>query len=172
MHSKLWSTPQVLELGRIGIHRDDAAGLGLARTLDHRQADAAAAEHRHAVAFLHLGGVVHRADAGGDAAAEQADVFRVRVRIDLRQRHFGHYGVLAEGRAAHVVVQRLAVVAEAAGAVGHHALALGGAHLLAEVGLAGQAELALAALGRVERDDVVARLERPRPGTGLRGRRR
>ncbi|KAG1535609.1 hypothetical protein G6F50_015263 [Rhizopus delemar] len=35
-----------LELGRIGIHRDDAAGLGLARTLDHRQAAAADAAPR------------------------------------------------------------------------------------------------------------------------------
>ncbi|KAG0733056.1 hypothetical protein G6F23_013714 [Rhizopus arrhizus] len=135
-------------------------------------ADAAEAEHRHAVAFLHLGGVVHRADAGGDAAAEQADVFRVRVRIDLRQRHFGHYGVLAEGRAAHVVVQRLAVVAEAAGAVGHHALALGGAHGHAQVGLAALAEQALATLGGVQRNHVVARLDAAPPGTGLPDRRR
>ncbi|KAG0776271.1 hypothetical protein G6F22_012693 [Rhizopus arrhizus] len=74
-------------------------------------------------------------------------------------RHFGHYGVLAEGRAAHVVVQRLAVVAEAAGAVGHHALALGGAHGHAQVGLAALAEQALATLGGVQRNHVVARLD-------------
>src|SRR5690606_14805106 len=63
-----------LELGRVGVDGDDAAGPGLAGTLDHCQADAAQAEHGHAVAGLHLGGVVHRADAGGHAAAEQAHV--------------------------------------------------------------------------------------------------
>ena len=52
--------------------------------------------------------------------------------------------------------QRLAVDREAARAVGHQALALRRADLLAEVGLSRQAELALPALGRVERDHVVA----------------
>src|SRR3546814_11859549 len=107
--------------------------------------DLAEAEHRDAVAGLHLRGVVDRADAGGDAAAEQADLVRRRLRVDLRQRDLGHHRVLAEGRAAHVVVQRLAFVREATAAVGHHALALGRAHRDAEVGLAGPAELALAA---------------------------
>src|SRR3546814_16464746 len=57
---------------------------------------------------------------------------------------------------SHVVVQRLAFVREATAAVGHHALALGRAHRDAEVGLAGPAELALAAFGGVQRDHVVA----------------
>jgi len=57
-------------------------------------------------------------------------------------------------------MDRLAVVREAAGAVGHHALALGGAHGGAQVGLATLAEQALPALGGVQRDDVVARLHR------------
>jgi hypothetical protein len=34
---------------------------------------------------FHLGGVEHRADAGGDAAAEQADLFQRGVRVDLGQ---------------------------------------------------------------------------------------
>src|SRR5690606_31650668 len=101
----------------------------------------------------------HRADAGGDATAEQAGVLRVRLRVDLGQRDLGHDRVLAEGRAAHVVVHRLAVVAEAGGAVGHHALALGGAHRHAQVGLARLAEQALAAFGGVQRDHVVAGLD-------------
>src|SRR3546814_11198951 len=48
-------------------------------------------------------------------------------------------------------------VREATAAVGHHALALGGAHRHAQVGLAGLAEFALAAFGGVQRDHVVAR---------------
>src|SRR3546814_12511091 len=56
-----------------------------------------------------------------------------------------------------LVAQRLAFVREATAAVGHHALALGGAHRHAQVGLAGLAEFALAAFGGVQRDHVVAR---------------
>src|SRR3954451_22279356 len=50
----------------------------------------------------------------------------------------------------------LALVAEAAGAVGHQPLALRGADRGAEVGLAGEARLTLTALGRVQRDHVIA----------------
>jgi hypothetical protein len=57
------------------------------------------------------------------------------------------------------VVDGLAVLGEAGGAVRHQALALGGADLLAQVGLAGFAELALAAFRGVERDHVVAHLD-------------
>ena len=107
-----------------------------------------------------LGGVVDRAQAGGHAAAQQADLFVRRGRVDLGQRDLVDHGVFAEGRAAHVVVERLAFIAEARAAVGHDALALRGADLLAQVGLAGQAELAFAAFGRVERDDMIAGLQR------------
>ena len=55
---------------------------------------------------------------------------------------------------------RLALVAEARRAVGHHALALGGANGGAKVGLLAEAAFALAAFGRVERDHVVAGLDR------------
>ncbi|MNZ60314.1 hypothetical protein D3C78_783820 [compost metagenome] len=51
--------------------------------------------------------------------------------------------------------QLLAFVGEARGAVRHQALALGGADGLAQVGLAREAELALAAFRGVQRDDVV-----------------
>jgi len=43
---------------------------------------------------------------------------------------------------------------------GDQALALGGADRLAQVGLAGAAELALAALGGIEGNDVIARFDR------------
>ena len=45
------------------------------------------------------------------------------------------------------MIDGLAILGEAGGAVRHQPLALGGADLLAQVGLAGFAELALAALG-------------------------
>src|SRR4051794_1869839 len=55
---------------------------------------------------------------------------------------------------------RLALVAEARGAVGHHTLALRCADRGAQVGLLAQATFALPALRRVERDHMIARLDR------------
>lgn len=55
------------------------------------------------------------------------------------------------------MVERLTIIGEAGGAVGHDALALGGADGGAEIGFSGLAEEAFAAFGGVERDDVVAR---------------
>src|SRR5437660_12932489 len=62
---------------------------------------------------------------------------------------------------------RLALVAEAAGAVGHHAFALGSADRGAKVGLAAEARLTLPAFGRVQRDNMVARLHAGDPRTDL-----
>ena len=103
---------------------------------------------------------MHRADAGGDAAADVADLVERRVLADFRDRDLRQHGEIGEGRAAHVVVQLLAIERKARGAVGHHALALRGADGGAEVGLARQAGRALPAFRRVERDDVVALLHR------------
>src|SRR5690242_18631226 len=49
---------------------------------------------------------------------------------------------------------------EAAGPVGHHALALRAADRGAEIGLLGKAAFALPAFGRVERDHMVADRDR------------
>ncbi len=54
------------------------------------------------------------------------------------------------------MVQRLALASKPRGPVGHHALALRRPDLAAQVGLGAGAELAVAALGYVERDHVVA----------------
>ena len=58
-------------------------------------------------------------------------------------------------------------MAEARGAVGHQALALGGADRGAQIGLLAEAAFALAAFGRVERDHMVARLDRGDARTDL-----
>ena len=50
----------------------------------------------------------------------------------------------------------LALIGEAGGAVWHHALALGCAYALTEIGFRVQAVFAGPALGRVERDNMVA----------------
>src|SRR5690606_1631743 len=113
------------EFVRVGVDGNDAPGFRLHGALYHRETNAAEAEHGDGVAFLHFRGVVHGADAGGDAAAKQADFFMRGFRIDFCQRDFGDDGVFAEGAGAHVVVDGFAVVGKARGAVGHQALALG-----------------------------------------------
>ena len=148
-----------LLLAVVDVDADDPVGPDHLQALDDVEADAAQAEDDAVGAGLDLGGVDHRADAGGDAAADVAGLVERRVGPDLGHRDLGQDRVVGEGRAAHVVVDRLALVAEPAGAVGHHALALGAADRSAEVGLARQAAFALAAFGRVERDHVVARLD-------------
>ena len=89
---------------RVEVDADDLVGAGHARALDHVQADAAEAEHDDVRARLDLRGVDHRADAGGDAAADVADLVERRVLADLRQRDLRQHGVVRERRAAHVVM--------------------------------------------------------------------
>ena len=100
--------------------------------------------------------LIDGADAGGDAAADVADLVEGRVLAHFRDGDLRQHGEVGEGRAAHVVEHRIAVAAEAAGAVRHQALALRRADGGAQVGAARQAGFALPAFRRVERDDVVA----------------
>ncbi len=152
---------------RIDVHADDLVGAGHARALDHVEADAAEPEHDDVRARFHFRGVDHGADAGGDAATDVADFLERRVLADLCERNLRQHGVVREGRAAHVMVHGLAVDREPAGAVRHHALALGRADRGAKIGLARSAGLALAAFRRVERDHVVAFLQRLHAGTDV-----
>jgi hypothetical protein len=57
---------------------------------------------------------------------------------------------------AHEVIDVLSFAFEPRRAIGHHTFALRGANLSAEIGFAAFAELALAALGSVKRNNVVS----------------
>jgi hypothetical protein len=119
--------------GVVEVDADDHVGAGEPQALDHVEADAAEPEHDRLGAGLHLGGVDHRADAGGDAAADVADLVERGVLAHFCDRNLGQHREVREGRAAHVVVQLLALEREARGAVRHQALALRGADRGAEV---------------------------------------
>ena len=80
--------------------------------------------------------------------------------LDLRQRDLRHHRVLGEGRAAHEAADLLAVAGDPRRPVGQVALVLLLADRQAEVGARVEAVDALAALGREEGDDVVARRQR------------
>jgi hypothetical protein len=152
---------------RTEIDADDHVGANEAQALDDVKPDAAEAEDDALRSRLDLGGVDHRADAGGHAAADIADLVERGVLANLRHRDFRQHGEITEGRAAHVVVDLLAVDREARGAVGHHALALGRANGGAQIGLARQARGTRPAFRRVERDDVVVLLDRGHAGPDI-----
>src|SRR3989441_654797 len=141
---------------RIEIHTDDHVCARHPRALHDVEPDAAEAEYHHVRPRLDLGGVDHRADAGGHAAADVAHLVERGVLADLGQRDLGHHGVVGKSRGAHVVEQFFAAEREAAAAIGHHALPLGGTDRLAQIGLAAQAVFALPALRGVEGNDVIA----------------
>jgi hypothetical protein len=96
----------------IDVDADDHVGTGESQALDHVEPDAAEPEHDGLGAFLDLGGVDHRADAGGDAAADVADLVEGRVGADLRDRDFRQHRVVRECRGAHIVEDRLAAERE------------------------------------------------------------
>ena len=144
----------------VGVDADDHVRANQLKPLNHVEADAAEAEDDGIRARLDLGRVDHGADAGRHAAADIADRVEGRVFPDLGKGDLGHDRVIGEGRGAHIVEDLLAAGGEPAGAVGHQTLALRDADFLAEIGLAGGAIFAFAAFRRVERDDVIARLQR------------
>ena len=63
------------------------------RALDDVEPDAAEAEDHDIRARPDLGGIDHRADAGGDAAADVADLVERRVLADLGERDLRQHGV-------------------------------------------------------------------------------
>ncbi len=71
-----------LELLGFEIDGDDLAGTGQMCALHGRDADAAAADHRHGRARFHLGALEDRADAGGDPAADERRPVEGHVRGD------------------------------------------------------------------------------------------
>ena len=152
---------------RIEVDADDAVRADQLRALHDVQADAAQAEHDDVRARLDLRRVDDRADAGRDAAADVADLVERRVLADLRERDLRQHRVIRERRAAHVVMDLVLADREAARAVRHHALALRRADRRAQIGLARQARLALAALRRVQRNDVIADLQRGHAATDV-----
>src|ERR1035437_5207794 len=147
-------------LGIVEVDADDLVGAHHAGALDHVQPDAAEAEHDHVGAGRHLRGIDHGAHARRHAAADVTALVKWRIFADFCDCDFQQHREVRESRAAHVVENRLALVAEAGGAVGHQALALRRPNGGAEVGLAAETAFALAAFGSVERNHMIAGLHR------------
>ena len=86
-----------LELLRVQVDRDDRGRPGELGADDRGVADAAAAEHRHRVTPADLAGQHRRADAGHDAAAQQAGGRRRGCGVDLGGLARGDQRLLGEG---------------------------------------------------------------------------
>ena len=122
----------------VDIDPDDHLGAGEPQTLQHVEPDTTQAKDDRLGALLDLGGIDDRANAGGDAAADVADLIERRVVSDFCHRDLRQHGEVRKRRCAHVVMDRLAAARKSRGAIGHQALALGGANRSAEVGFARQ----------------------------------
>ena len=144
----------------VEVNANDLSGACKPQALNDVEANAAEAKDNGSGTHFNLGRVDDGTDAGGDAAADIADLVEGGVGAHFGQGNFGQHRVVREGGTAHVVVDRLALVGKARGAIGHQALALGGADFLAQIGLGVQAILAFAAFRRVERNDMIALLQR------------
>lgn len=97
-----------------------------------------------------------RSISSGQATSQQADLLQRRLLVDLADGNLRHDRVLRESRATHEVEKLLAFAAETRSAVGHDTSSLSQPNFLAQIGLLVEAKLALLALRRVERNDMVA----------------
>jgi hypothetical protein len=86
-------------LGLHGVHPGDHRGAGQACPLDHRDADAAAADHGYRRAGLDPGGIDHRADPGHHPTADERDQLVRHVAGELHRALGRHHHLLGEGAA-------------------------------------------------------------------------
>src|ERR1700737_4486071 len=147
-------------LGIIEVNPNDLVGADHSRALNDVEPDAAKTEHDHIGARGDLGGVHHRTDTRRHAAADVATFVEWRVFANLCDGDFRQNDKVRESRAAHIVEDWFALVAEARCAIGHQPLTLRRADCGAEIGLLAETTFALAAFRRVNRDHVIAGLHR------------
>jgi len=123
--------------------------------LDHVQPDPAQSEDDDIIAHLNLRRIGDRAHACRHPAADIAGGIKRRIGADFCHRNFGQDNEIRKGRATHIVIDCLALIAHPACTIGHQPLALRFADSVAQIGFARQAHFALAAFGCVERDDMI-----------------
>src|SRR5436190_9709881 len=159
--------PGHLQLVVADVGGDDQARARQPRTLDRVEADAAATDHQHGRAGFDLGVAGHRTDAGRHAAADQRGLRPRHVLADRHHHLLRHHHFLGEGADARHLVDALALVLDAQGAVVERAGRHGGASN-AQHGAALAAIRAAAAMGPEGEDHMVARLHRgdARPAFG------
>ncbi len=147
-----------LEASLREVDRDDPFGAGEPAADDGAEPDEPAAEDDARRARLDVRGVERGADPRREPAREGRAALERGLGGNLRERDLRHHRVLGEGRSAHEVADRLAVTRESCRAVWEIPLPLHVTDRRAAVRAAASAVDALAALGREQRDDVIAGL--------------
>ena len=147
---------RVLELVVAAVDGDDLRRAREPRGGDHLQADAATADHAHALADPHPGRVAHGAEAGHDATAQQRGLPERDLVRDLDRATGRDDGVLGEARDPEPVLEDGAVGGAQPGApVEQRAGERPRAGDLAERPPAGAAGAALSACGHEAEHDMV-----------------
>src|SRR6266571_6394420 len=98
-----------LLLGVVDVDPDDHVGAGEPQALDDVEADAAKPEHDGLGTGVHLSGVEHGADAGGDTAANVADLVEGGVLANFGDGDLGQHREIRKRGRAHVMVHNLAI---------------------------------------------------------------
>ncbi len=148
-----------LALAWVDVHAHDHVGTSDACALHDVESNAAKTKNDHVVTRPNIGRIKDSTDTCGHAAADVTNLIEGRILTNLGERNLRNHGVIGKGARAHVMEDRFAVDRKTARAIGHEALALSRTNRLAEIGLARRAVAALATLGSVERNDVVAFLK-------------
>lgn len=144
----------------VDIYSNNLRSTDVLQCSDSSEADTAETKNSRSAARLALTGTSDGTIASGDTTPEQAHLVERCGLVDHGNCDLWEHGVLREGGDAHEVENGLAIgVRKAGSAVGHHTFTLGGTNGDTQVGLARFAELAVAALRRVQRHDVIADLD-------------
>lgn len=151
-----------LELLGVQVDSGNDSSTSSLGSLNDSKTDGTESEDGDTGAGLHVAVVENGTPAGGNTATKHAHMTEISVGVNLGGGNLSNNRVLSERRAAHEVVDSLAVFAEARGAVGHDTLALGRADLGTQVRSLALTEdaVVLAALGSVARNDDVTGLKR------------
>jgi hypothetical protein len=145
-----------LKLVLVDINTNDTSSSSLDATLDDGQADTAKAKDSASGSLLNLSSVKSGTITSGDTATQQANLTQSSLLGDLSNGDLGNDGVISKAGNTHVVEDSLSLAGETRCSIRHDTLSLSDADNGAQVGLARGAELARAALGNVQGDDMIA----------------
>ena len=155
--------------GRVVVHRDDLGGHRDPGGLDHVEADAPHADHRHAVAPVHLGPVEDRSGAGEHSAADEAGAGERNPLVDGHHLALAHHHLLGEHAGVGETRNPLSLIGEVSGQVAGAGLLAGlvapgdrrpQLGVLAQGGVAGGTHRAASAVVDGGDDHVVAHRHR------------
>jgi hypothetical protein len=147
----------------VDINHNDLARFIIDASLNDAETNAASTKDGNIGSLINASSRSGRDDSSAvascDAASQETRPIHGRLVGDGNDGYVSNNSILAEGARAHEMQQILALALESRCPVGHHALALRSAYLSAQVRLARLAELAFAAFGGIEGNDIVAWLD-------------